>query len=721
MTIRKYDFASVGVDTGTAPTNTEPSASTDLATKNYVDTNALTLSGAQTISGIKSFSAPFAVAEVATPATPAAGYQKAYPKADGFWYTLDDNGIETRMGSGSGSGGINYIDNPGAETDTTGWAAYKDAVQTTPEDGTGGSPTITWTRSTSSPLRDTASFLWTKDAADRQGEGVSYAFTIDSADKSKTLKISFDVDATVDTDYASDDVLVYIYDVTNATLITPAFTQIKAAAYTFETTFVATTSTSYRLILHQSTANAAALTMKFDNFQVGPQNVVQGQPSEYGKSITLTASAGFGTLGSQAFKYDRYGRWMRLYGGMQAGTVAASVASLTFPAGFTVDTTLLQDAAGNARNPLGYYTVTAAASSALSNNFGVVHFDSDNAGILYFANNVGASSGTYDKVNGTSVLANSQYLNFDGGIWIPISEWAGSAAYLSSAYPEYLYNTTLTDASDTTAFGYGPGGSQFANFTAARTKRIRTLTPFQSTDQIFLEIWEENHWVRLESADVVKPYHTQNGVSYGMQINRITGTTTDLDVQFGTYRYSNGATFGAAGSAWSAIDNDANFKWRVVKVPGQVNVAVPSNLPSSQVLIDTPTGHGSGGTAIRTYTSANLVQTGSDITYTSDTTNGDKFTINKNGVYTIDVTDLRAAASSALGISVNSNQLTTSVESITKTHRLGMINTPSASYGSVSVTARLSAGDILRVHDDQNLTSVAAVSRVRITQIAVTQ
>lgn len=58
----------------------------------------------------------------------------------------------------------NFISNPSPVKDTTGWATYADAAGTAPVDGTGGSPTVTWTRTTSSPLSETASFLFTKDA-----------------------------------------------------------------------------------------------------------------------------------------------------------------------------------------------------------------------------------------------------------------------------------------------------------------------------------------------------------------------------------------------------------------------------------------------------------------------------------------------------------------------------------------------------------------------------
>jgi hypothetical protein len=193
-----------------------------------------------------------------TPANPSAGFKKVYIKSDGKLYGLNSSGTEAELGGGGGGGGINYIDNPDAETATTGWATYADAAATTPVNGTGGAATTTWTRTTSNPLRGVASFLLTKDAANRQGEGASYDFTIDDADKAKILSVSFDYEIASGT-YADDDVLVYIYDVTNSALIQPAGYKLKNATIenkhtaTFQT---ASNSTSYRLILHVSSTSA---------------------------------------------------------------------------------------------------------------------------------------------------------------------------------------------------------------------------------------------------------------------------------------------------------------------------------------------------------------------------------------------------------------------------------------------------------------------------------
>jgi hypothetical protein len=186
----------------------------------------------------------------------------------------------------SGTSGVpNYIINPNAEFDTTGWATYADAAGSSPVDGTGGTATgLTFSRSTSSPLRGTGSFsLVQSNSTNIQGKGVSYDFTIDSADQAKVLAIQFDYNASstfIPSSGASgsaSDLQVFIYDVTNAVLIPVNPNVITASGsnnFAFKGTFqTASNSTSYRLILHVATtsANATGWTFKFDAVSVGPQ------------------------------------------------------------------------------------------------------------------------------------------------------------------------------------------------------------------------------------------------------------------------------------------------------------------------------------------------------------------------------------------------------------------------------------------------------------------
>jgi len=140
-------------------------------------------------------------------------------------------------------------------------------------------------------------------------------------------------------------------------------------------------------------------------------------------------------------------------------------------------------------------------------------------------------------------------------------------------------------------------------------------------------------------------------------------------------------------------------------------------LSNSSVVIDTPTGHGSSGTKVRTFTSGNVTTIGTDITYASDTTNGDTFTVNTAGVYAISYSDSRAATTATIGISLNATT-TTTVWSLVQANLLGYTETGAAVTGQVSTTVRLSATDIIRAHDDGNADGTAVYHQFRIEKIS---
>jgi hypothetical protein len=253
------------------------------------------------------------------------------------------------VGAGTGSGQVNFITNGDAETDTVGWATYADAAGTRPVDGTGGSPTVTFTRSTSSPLIGTASFLFTKDAANRQGQGASYAFTIDSAYKSKAIQISADYIVSSGTFVAGtsttdSDVIVYLYDVTNATLIEPSSFKLlsnnTSLSDKFQATFQsASNSTSYRLILHCATTSASAYVLKFDNIVVGPSNYVYGTPITDVSTVTVPASS-WTTNTTTTAKMRRVGDHAEIEWTLTlAGAPNNTSLLVNLPTGLTIDTT----------------------------------------------------------------------------------------------------------------------------------------------------------------------------------------------------------------------------------------------------------------------------------------------------------------------------------------------------------------------------------------------
>jgi hypothetical protein len=140
----------------------------------------------------------------------------------------------------------------------------------------------------------------------------------------------------------------------------------------------------------------------------------------------------------------------------------------------------------------------------------------------------------------------------------------------------------------------------------------------------------------------------------------------------------------------------------------------------SSVRVDTASGHGSTDTMIREFTGT-AETIGQAITHATSATNGSTFTISRDGIYSISYMDYRTTGDTTIGISKNSNQLTTSIASITAAHNIAMHPFDSdtgASGGALPWTGKLVAGDIIRAHTNGNTDgTTAATVKFVITQI----
>ena len=327
---------------------------------------------------------------------------------------------------GSGVGGINYIVNPDAESGTTGWSTYADAAGAQPVDGTGGSPSVTWTRSTTTPLRGTGDFNFVKDAVNRQGQGVSYDVTVDNADLARVLTVSFDYEVLSGT-YATGDLAVYLIQDPTGTpvVIQPAGYQVVSATAGTKMTQIATFQTdvaqkSYRLCFHVATTSASAYTLALDNIVLGPTQKVYGAPVTDWKSYTPTIVSG-GTTTSNAGNYRQVGDSMNIniitiYSG------AGSAAALTYqlPSGFSIDSTKLPSASAD-QSVVGVCQWYDASTS--QERTGSVVYKSATTVALVIDN------------NGSAVLQGSALGNLD---WIrlnfivPILGWSSNVEVSSS-------------------------------------------------------------------------------------------------------------------------------------------------------------------------------------------------------------------------------------------------------------------------------------------------
>lgn len=528
----------------------------------------VTTGHAQTITALKTINTELLVKQIATPSNPASGYNKIYPKTDDKLYYLNSAGLEQEIGSGSGSGAIDFIENGDFEDGTTtGWATYDDGASATPVDGTGGvSSNITISNETTTVLNGVSSFKIAKAAADAQGEGASYAFPIPKGYRNIKNAISF-IYAT-DGSYAAGDAAIFLYDVDTSTLITPRISEITgydkdnpgAVKYRTDFSIADTTSVNYRLIVHVTSTNASAWDLYLDDIGVGPETISQGPV--VGDSVSFTPTYNNGPTVPQeryAF-YQPVGDCVHIMMDNEGNTGgAAAILSWDWPV-----PNVLPNIANGDVIVLGDLT-----GEATTNNTGSVTgvWDSANSRFdLYWGET--SANGTMTTLNGNS-FTNNRRMVFD--FKIPIAEWAGkTVANLGANDVEYAYNIgseTAAGASNTIDFEYGENGTTINSFDSTTagtftTLRVQFQTAIQPTDVIKLQVdMGAGNWIDIGETFAISSALSQSTSVYGMGFNPV--SSTQVDVRFGNKgRTSNNATYAGNGATWAGV---STWKWRVVK------------------------------------------------------------------------------------------------------------------------------------------------------------
>lgn len=366
----------------------------------------------------------------------------------------------------------NYVVNGGAQSSKAGWISYADAAGVTPVDCTGGSPNITFTASTSSPLVGAASFTIDKDAANRQGQGVSYAITLDPAYSTvnptiHTITAQYTITAGTygyGSSTTDSDLEAYIYDVTNSQIIQPS--GFKFDGGEMRATFQPNkTSSSYRLCLHVATTNASAWTLKFDEVRVVPQSKVIGSFASEWKAYTPTF-VGFGTPSAISFLSRRVGDSLEVVGTFGTGTNTGSTATISLGYNGGNSNVVADAVKTNSVNTIGQFTCAQASTT---------YFHSSIIGVPSSSSiKIGAQTSSTAESTATIGTTYSNGVSCTLYFTIPISGWGTtqvlsenndnrsvSANYIGSP-PTGTLNTSFntvtfsTNVSDTHA-GYSAG------------------------------------------------------------------------------------------------------------------------------------------------------------------------------------------------------------------------------------------------------------------------
>jgi len=356
-------------------------------------------------------------------------------------------------GSGSGSGsGKNYLSsvitsqstspNTGNGNfelgSTTGWSLGTTGTLTnglptgSPTFGSGASGNLSISAVSSGQLAGSYSLSYASSAATTQGNMLaSDAFYIDTEDQAKVLTWKFYYKAQTNPTNAnwsgtsSNSFGVAVYDVTNSAWLptTAAFgmTQNSGVGYATGTFQTATTTTQLRFVVYNVNATSGAITVYFDDFSVGPQTAPFGPVITDATSYSPTYSAGFGTVTNSQAWWARHGDKMRLWGSFTAGTVAGSVATISIPSGYTVDTNKVPSTA-NANSVSGWWINNNTTANTQKQGDIVV---AGNGTVLQLSvAEYVTSLNAFNNQNGTTVGATGNAFSF----WaeIPITGWSSN-------------------------------------------------------------------------------------------------------------------------------------------------------------------------------------------------------------------------------------------------------------------------------------------------------
>lgn len=385
-------------------------------------------------------------------------------------------------GSGSGAAGINYLSAIYNGDTLTNINTYNDGASATPTNGTGGVVTgLSTTLNTSTPLVGTSCVRFSKDASNRQGEGWSYDFTVDDISSDQSNPLYFQMYYRTSAAYASSDMRIFLYDVTNGTLLNvqdisngsgniiaaPADAQISCVGYTV------TAATSYRLIWHIASTNASAYDIDLDCFVASPQTTQPGAIVTEWESWTPTGTwiANTTYTGKRRRVGDTLEMDIRV---ATSGAPTSASLAINMPSGLVIDTSKMTTVA------VGLYGFESAGliGDGGSRSSAVLALYNDTTSFF-----LGYDNGT-GGIGGITQAAPITFANTDfvqALVKIPITGWAASAAlsttetmFSSSSWSGYHDNDSLF-ARTNTAFGAFSADAS-STFTERFNKNMGTVT-----------------------------------------------------------------------------------------------------------------------------------------------------------------------------------------------------------------------------------------------------
>ncbi len=155
-------------------------------------------------------------------------------------------------------------------------------------------------------------------------------------------------------------------------------------------------------------------------------------------------------------------------------------------------------------------------------------------------------------------------------------------------------------------------------------------------------------------------------------------------------------TGNASGAGVFTIASPNSATDRTLTLPDETGTIALAQ--ASYVRLNSPNGYGSTNNKIRRFTNV-VNNVGPDITYADSATLGATFTINTDGVYSVS-TSGNFDGGNTLGLSINSTQLTSSINAIDIGDVLAIGQTAGASLSTtISAVFYAASGAVVRVHN----------------------
>lgn len=447
---------------------------------------------------------------------------------------------------------------------------------------TTSSANISISASTSSPLRELSSYLTTGSANNATGTTFieSPATQLDLVDGGKAVVVAFDLNGnTADGNF---DVCMVRYNSSGVYQEKIAIAG-NASSATFPSAKLPTGTTSFKgFFLSSSTQTdyyalrvrrlAGTDNIRLDSLFIGPNSLGVSPAIEDWKAFTPTGA--FTTNSTYTGFYRRIGDSIEcLVQILFSGAPNSVTCQINLPTGLVIDTT----------------KVVTEGPTANTAGFGYGAFRDDSAGVVYPTvvayNTTTSVKAIYQNTNANGLAGNNfnsaspvVIANLDSIVTrftVPIANWSSNVTIADRAVEEYAYNSSTTDANDSSSFAAGPVGGQFGSFTALRTKRVQFSSPIQPTDILTLEVTGDSGvtWSPVGQSSVVHTFQQPNGVFYGAYVDTV--SQTQAVAVFGQYRIASGATYAAAGTTWAGVATSNQFRWRIKKVSGGGLVGFP--------------------------------------------------------------------------------------------------------------------------------------------------